>query len=86
MNFRLQLSPISGFRDQVDLPTRERAGQHVNWEETKFYRSWLVYDPDLEPDGHRGLNWNIVLGLALAVVVSVSFWVGVGLLVARLWE
>jgi hypothetical protein len=47
----------------------------------------LVYDSDLEPvrGGSRG-NWNTVLGLALAVVVSVSFWVGVGIMMASFWK
>jgi hypothetical protein len=48
----------------------------------------LVYDSDLEPvRGGSGVNWNMVLGLALAAVVSVSFWVGVGrIMMASFWK
>jgi hypothetical protein len=89
MNYRLQLSPISGTREShVDLPSRERGeGPPPNSEDASVFRSWLVFDSDLEPvrGGSRG-NWNTVLGLALAVVVSVSFWVGVGIMMASFWK
>lgn len=88
MNYRLQLSPISGTRESTGVPSRDQwDGSLTNWEDAKFFRSWLVYDSDSdqEPNCTDGRsNWNTVLGLALAVVVSVSFWVGVGLMIAHL--
>ena len=89
MNYRLQFSPISGTREsQIDLPSRERwESAPTNWEDATLFRSWLVYDSDVEPNRTRGrINWNVVLGLALAVVVSVSFWAGVGRMIARVWK
>jgi len=89
MNHRLQLSPISGTREsQLDLPPRERwEGPVANSQDANVFRSWLVYESDVETVRSAGrVNWNTVLGLALAVVVSVSFWVGVGIIVARIWK
>jgi len=87
MNYRLQLSPISGSREsQVDLRSREgRQGPQTNWEDAKFFPSWLVYDSNLELQ-HVGINWNVVLGLGTAVILSVSFWVAAGVMIARLWQ
>ena len=88
MNYRLQLSPISGSRQsQIDVASHERRqGQQGNWEDAEFFRSWLDYDSDAEPNRKRGTNWNLVLGLALAVAVSAAFWVGAGVLFARIWK
>ena len=89
MNYRLQLSPISGSREsRIDLPSRELwEDSFSNWENAKFYRSWLVYDSDLQDEVRRdGMNWSVVLGLTLAAVASISFWVGAGLLLARFWK
>ena len=49
--------------------------------DTRFLRSWLVYDSSLEAGKTGGsANWNIILGLSLAVGVSAGFWVAVGLI------
>jgi hypothetical protein len=53
----------------------------------KFLRSWLVYDseiPTLAVSGH--VNRNRLLGLALSVSISASFWAGIGLMIARVWK
>ena len=88
MNYRLQLSPISGTRESTGVPSRDQwDGSFTNWEDAKFFRSCLVYDSDSDQEPNRAdgrSNWSMLLGLALAVVVSLSFWVGVGLLIARL--
>jgi hypothetical protein len=45
----------------------------------QFLRSWLETDSDTaneEPGG--GIKWGVVSGLALALGVSATFWVGVG--------
>ena len=53
--------------------------------DTKFLRSWLVYDSSLEAGKTRGsANWNMILGLSLAVGVSAGFWVAVGLIATHL--
>jgi hypothetical protein len=87
MNYRLQLSPISGSREsQVDLRSGEgRHGQPTNWEDAKFFRSWLVYNSNLELQ-RVGINWNVVLGLGAAVILSISFCVAAGVMIARLWQ
>jgi hypothetical protein len=89
MNYRLQLSPISGTREsKIGVTSRVRwESPSSNWENAKFFRSWFIYDSDLEPDSTKGrINWNMVLGLGLTVVVSLGFWTGVGLMVASFWK
>jgi hypothetical protein len=90
MNYRLQFSPIFGTQQPeqqpaLDLPLRKRwESPAAKWENAEVFRSWLVYDSDLEAERSKGhFNWNAVLGLALATAVSVTFWVGVVLMVAN---
>jgi len=88
MKYRLQLSPISGTREShTDLPSRERwVSPFTNSEDARFFRSWLVYDSDLEGENTHGIRWNMILGLALAVIVSATIWLGVGLMIERAWK
>ena len=46
--------------------------------------SWLIYDPEL--DETRCMNGDVFLGMALVLTVSASFWTGVGLVIAQLWN
>jgi hypothetical protein len=71
MNYKMQLSPISGTRDSHSrLPFTSR-------EDARFFRSWLVYDSDLDATRSRGrLNWNMVVGVGLMAVVSAGGWYG----------
>jgi hypothetical protein len=91
MNYRLQFSPLFGTQRpprhvEIDLPLRGRwEGPIANWENAEVFRSWLVYDSALET-GRTQSHWNKVLGLGLALAVSVTFWVGVGLMVADHWK
>jgi len=66
----------------IRLPIRRAWGAaptHVL--DTKFLRSWLVYDSSLEAGKTVGsANWNTILGLGLAVGLSTGFWVAVGLI------
>lgn len=42
-----------------------------------------------EPDENRmqePINWGVVSGLALAIVVSGGFWTGLALLIQRFWR
>jgi hypothetical protein len=58
----------------------------VSREEAKLFR-WLVYDSGFELSrSHKRVNWNLVLGLVLAITISAGFWTGVGLLVAYNWK
>lgn len=51
--------------------------------EISFFQSW--FEDDSRPDGREGkINWGAVSGLALSVVVSASFWAGLGVLISRL--
>ena len=77
MNYRMQFSPMSGTHQS----------RLASWEDAKFFRSWLVYDSDLEATRTRGrVNWNMVLGVALATGISACFWAGVGLMIAWVWK
>jgi hypothetical protein len=89
MNYRMQLSPISGTRQMVADVHRSEASDSrpANLDDAKFVRSWLVYDSDLDLNRTRGrMNWNMVLGVALAAVVSAGVWIGAGLILERLWK
>ena len=66
----------------IRLPIRRaRGAAPATVLDTKFLRSWLVYDSSLEA-GKAGASarWNTILGLSLAVGVSAGFWVAVGLI------
>ncbi len=89
MSYRLQPFPTSGTREaRARQPLAEpRGAPRLRPEDAKFFRSWFVYD--FNPRSIRprvGVNWGAVGGLGLATVVSVGFWVGVGLTIARFWK
>ena len=65
----------------IRLPIRRAWGAAPsNVLDTKFLRSWLVYDSSLEAGKTGGsANWNMILGWSLAVGVSAVFWAAVGL-------
>ena len=93
MSQKLQLSPVFSTRESpLHMPIQARWGALPNHlEGAKFFRSWLVYDSDFDSDfeqsrtrGH--VNWNMIAGLALMVVVSAAGWGGVIWLVAQLWK
>jgi hypothetical protein len=88
MNYRLQLSPISGVREsQIEFPFAEAVNlesQPAKWQDAEFLRSWLVYDSEGAEGNRRTYNWNALLGLSLAVSVSVACWIGLGITLARL--
>jgi hypothetical protein len=75
MNYRMQFSPMSSTH-QTRLAT---------WEDIKFFRSWLVYDSDLEATRTRGrVNWNMVGGFVLVAVISAGGWFGISLIARHL--
>lgn len=51
--------------------------------ETGFLQSWFE-DDSRSGDQSDRTNWGAVSGLALSVAISLCFWAGVGMLVARL--
>ena len=51
--------------------------------EIGFFQSWFEDDSRTEGQNLGSINWGAVAGLALSVVVSASFWAGVGMLIAR---
>ena len=70
------------------LPIRRAWGAAPsNVLDTKFLRSWLVYDSSLEADNTGdSTNGNMILGLSLAVGLSAGFWVAVGQIATHFLE
>ncbi len=85
----LQLSPRTS-----TSRTSMRVAIHGPWSsppgkspDIQFLQTWLEYDSDLDEGVvQRRFNWGALAGLTLAVGFSASFWVGVGLIVARIWR
>ncbi|MGA8215365.1 MAG: hypothetical protein WB799_17340 [Candidatus Sulfotelmatobacter sp.] len=72
-------------------PLQERIGHSwgsapTNLRDMKFFRSWLVYDSEIQTGVARGVNWSVVAGLVLAFGVSAGFWTGVGLMIVHFWK
>lgn len=83
---RLQLSLISSTHDALPL-NDWRSALPANWEDARFFRSWLVYDPGVRPGLELPcVNWYKLLGITLATAVSGGVWAGLGLLVAHFWK
>lgn len=84
MNHKMQLSPMStGTKIQSDLTFAGRWGRPLaDWEDVKFFRSWLVYDSDVESNRSQGrFNWNMLAGFTAMVMISVGGWSGIAFLV-----
>ena len=83
---RLRLSPQSGTHDALPLHDW-RSALPANWEDARFFRSWLVYDSKVRPGLELPrVNWYKLLGLTLAVAVSGGVWAGIGLMIAHFWK
>ena len=87
MNYKLQFSPMSSTTNGhsgssfVKTPPFAKTWS-ARLEDAKFFRSWLVYDSDLDATRTRGrFNWNVILGLVLMAAVSAGGWYCVDLLV-----
>lgn len=79
-----QLFPLgtrdTNFRISIHFPSSS-----PDYGEAEFLRAVLpICDPDL--DAPRSSNWGRILGMAIALGVSGSFWAGVGLAIAHLWK
>jgi hypothetical protein len=83
---RLQLSPVSSTHDAQPL-SDWRSALPATWEDARFFRSWLVYDPRVRPglDLPR-VNWYKLLGIMLVSAVSASFWAGIVMMVEHFWK
>jgi hypothetical protein len=84
----LQLSPLSTSSMHLKILIEGPwSVPPANFRGARFLRSWMVYDSGLGEGRHAGragFNWNALLGLALAVGISASFWAGVGITLWRL--
>ncbi len=88
MNYRLQLFRLSGLREAED-PSLQKSPMQISaseWKDPEFFRSWMVYEFDLEESRASGrINWDTLLGLSLALSIGAGFWTAAGLLIAYLW-
>ena len=89
MNYKSQMLPSSSARE---TRLRRMIGQPwgsspADSQDMTFLRSWLVYDSEIQVNPAPSRNtWNVVLGLGVAIAASACFWVGVGLMIARIWK
>jgi hypothetical protein len=89
MSSKAKLFPLSSTGEvSRGLPLRSSWGKLLgDSKDIDFLRSWIVYDSAAPSDSEPARsNWNLVLGLAVAVVISASFWTGIGLVVTRAWK
>jgi hypothetical protein len=84
MSFKLlQFSPQTSTRAvrMRMIPERWTEGYEYS-RGVGFLPAWM--EDDSNASRKRQINWGALSGLALSFVISGSFWVGVGLLVARI--
>jgi hypothetical protein len=96
MSYRFtQLSPksTSGMNLKIavhgpaDELTEKLWSTSEKFRDVQFLRSWFELDTEVDRVGSRlgkRTNWNALYGFAVMAVVSGGFWLGVGLLIARL--
>jgi hypothetical protein len=86
MSYKLQPFAMSSAHDALPLHDW-RSALPANWEDARFFRSWLVYDSKVRPGLELPrINWYKVLGLTLAIAVSGGVWAGIGLMIAHIWK
>ena len=85
MSFRqLQLSPqVSTRIIRMRAIPESWCSPSVYSREMDFLKSWFEHD---ESGSQGRTNWGAISGLALSVVVSASFWLGIALVVERVWK
>ncbi|HEY1658459.1 MAG TPA: hypothetical protein VGG14_08935 [Candidatus Sulfotelmatobacter sp.] len=83
MNYKVQLSPISPppkphlFYLGIDVNGSDVKPTTLRREDARFFRSWLVYDSDMEHSRTKGrLNWSVIAGFAIMAAVSAGGWYG----------
>jgi hypothetical protein len=84
MSFKLlQFSPQTSTRAVRMKMVPERWTEGYEYSRgVRFLPAWM--EDEGERSARRHINWGTLSGLALSFVISGSFWVGVGLLVARM--
>jgi len=51
------------------------------------FRKWLSYNPEVRPGLELpNINWNAVMGLTLATVLSGGVWFGLGMVIVDFWK
>jgi hypothetical protein len=86
MSYKLRPTTMSDAHDALPLQDWGSA-LPANWEDARFFRSWLVYDSKVRPGLELPrVNWYKLLGLMLAVAVSGGLWAGVALMIAHFWK
>jgi hypothetical protein len=87
MNHRLQVLPNSAIRNSDSSLREWWKDQQMESEDPRFFRSWLVFDAGLERAHPRGrLDWSVMLGVGVTLAVSLGFWAGAGMFLARFWK
>lgn len=86
MSFKLlQFSPQASTRAVRMKMVPERWIEGYEYSRgVRFLPAWLEDDSDFAGGTRRHIKWAAISGLALSVAVSGGFWVGVGLLIARI--
>jgi hypothetical protein len=85
MLFR-HFSPLSvGRLSQLSAAFGEwPAASSENLADVNLFRSWFLYDSGLRfTASERRTNWNAVMGIGLATIISAGFWTGIGIVVAQ---
>lgn len=86
MSYKLRPFGVSDAHDAMPLQDW-RSAVPANWEDARFFRSWLVYDTSVRPGLELPrINWYKLLGLMLATAVSGGVWAGIVLMIAHLWK
>lgn len=55
-------------------------------QEKSFLQSWFEDDSVSESGESARTNWGAISGMVLSFAISASFWVGMGLIVERIWK
>jgi hypothetical protein len=78
-----QLLPVSGYSVSylpADLSELDSLNGDLN--EAKLLICEYLMEAGVFP---RRVNWNAVLGIALATVMSAGIWAGIGFAIAQIW-
>jgi hypothetical protein len=87
MNHRLQILPNSVIRDSGSSLRQWWKDQQMEYEDPRFFRAWLVFDAGFEPAHNGGrVDWNVMLGIGVSLLVSLGFWAGAGWFLAEVWK
>lgn len=83
----LQLSPPSTDGIRMKLASPDFWGASIPASPDVSLRPcWLDDDDGLDAEGNRRVTWGTISGLALAISISTSFWVGLAVVVGRVWK